>query len=672
MLNRLSLKLKLISTIILMVLISISTIALISYFKTNEALSNQAQNQLQAHNESLNSSLSWFLKRTENFTSVLSKSRLIEGLIVAYESSFFGSNFQAGQDLDIYNDFYQKLDAKYLVQKEALLKEYELKDILVVSLDYQVIFTANNKQKDLFLGRSINNGAFKDSHLMKCLMKADADEADTAQVFFSGFNYDKVTKVVNGFLCSRVLAEFDNEGEGIYAGDTVGFVIAQVDKSIINKLLTSRTGMEETGQSYLVGSDGFLRSDFFIQKEKFNAINSISNKLSVKNQSFEKALKGESGVGDDISAYGESVISSYSPVSFMGRKYVLITEKTTSEIFASVTQTMIFIISASAGLFVLITFVSIGMTSKIFMPVVQAKDSLNEISIALKDGAENLLGYSNKLSEGANDTSSSIHEIVSTMNELSQMVNQNLDNVKITTKNSGEVVEKANSGKKATSDMMTSMNEISKSNENIISSVNEINHRIENFKNVIVNISEKTNFINEIVSQTKLLSFNASVEAARAGEQGKGFAVVAEEVGNLATASGNAAGEISSLIEESLSEVDDIVKETGRKVEEIKREGSAKVSQGTEKAKLCANVLNEILEKINELTIKIDEIDVASTEQANGIEEISSAMTNLSNTAQETTQVASNTLDSSTSISDKSDGISNIFRKLNNLLEGSK
>ncbi|MBC7465119.1 MAG: hypothetical protein H7256_03945 [Bdellovibrio sp.] len=47
-------------------------------------------------------------------------------------------------------------------------------------------------------------------------------------------------------------------------------------------------------------------------------------------------------------------------------------------------------------------------------------------------------------------------------------------------------------------------------------------------------IGNKTKVINDIVFQTKLLSFNASVEAARAGEHGKGFAVVAEEVGKLA------------------------------------------------------------------------------------------------------------------------------------------
>lgn len=48
-------------------------------------------------------------------------------------------------------------------------------------------------------------------------------------------------------------------------------------------------------------------------------------------------------------------------------------------------------------------------------------------------------------------------------------------------------------------------------------------------------IKGKRKVINQIVFQTKLLSFYASVEVARAGESDKGFAVVAEEVGNLAT-----------------------------------------------------------------------------------------------------------------------------------------
>jgi methyl-accepting chemotaxis protein len=96
--------------------------------------------------------------------------------------------------------------------------------------------------------------------------------------------------------------------------------------------------------------------------------------------------------------------------------------------------------------------------------------------------------------------------------------------------------------------------------------VSESNARLEGLIKVIEDIQSKTKVINDIVFETRLLSFNASIEAARAGVHGKGFAVVAEEVGKLAAVSGKAAEEINALLASSTHQVREIVSMTTQRV----------------------------------------------------------------------------------------------------------
>jgi methyl-accepting chemotaxis protein len=120
--------------------------------------------------------------------------------------------------------------------------------------------------------------------------------------------------------------------------------------------------------------------------------------------------------------------------------------------------------------------------------------------------------------------------------------------------------------------------------------------------------------------------------------------VVAEEVGNLAQMSGNAAKEISEMLEGSIKKVEMIVQNTQTRVGNLVQVGKEKVSAGTITAKRCSEILEEIVSNVGRVGSLVSEISVASQEQAKGVSEINKAMSELDNVAQQNSVASQETL----------------------------
>jgi methyl-accepting chemotaxis protein len=318
----------------------------------------------------------------------------------------------------------------------------------------------------------------------------------------------------------------------------------------------------------------------------------------------------------------------------------------------------------------IISIIIFAMAQSISKPLTAAADDINETGKLLLENSQKFKTVSEKLSSSSTEQSAALVETATAMDEINAMVQANTTSAKRGKEASEESSKSAHDGKQATEEMINAIQMIREATNKISNQTAQSNAEIHEIISIFNEISTKTNVINDIVFQTKLLSFNASVEAARAGEQGKGFAVVAEEVGKLAEMSGNSSKEISELLTSSSHKVEAIISKNKESSQSLIAEAEGRVDKGIHTAEKCAEVLDTILINSSEVAGLVDEIYSASQQQAAGVLQVSKAISELEVAAQENSNMASESAQSSQVINDKSDELKVVSGKLNSIIRG--
>ncbi len=304
---------------------------------------------------------------------------------------------------------------------------------------------------------------------------------------------------------------------------------------------------------------------------------------------------------------------------------------------------------------------------------------LNDISASLAIGSDKIASITGEISTASSTLSASITQQAAALQETTSAVEQtsasvvsNADNAKKSSEVSEHSKESVYSGKKAVEEVMSSIDQIADSMNQIKAEIDESNKEIAGIVNIINEIGTKTKVINDIVFQTKLLSFNASVEAARAGENGKGFAVVAEEVGNLAAMSGKSAKEITDLLTESTQKVQATVENSKKRISVLMDLSRNKVEVGTLTAKKCSDALDEITHNVSNVNMMISEISSASNEQSQSIREITKAMSEIDSASHQNSSSSHQAREASVQLGNQIDDFRDLVIRLNIFIEGKK
>lgn len=275
-----------------------------------------------------------------------------------------------------------------------------------------------------------------------------------------------------------------------------------------------------------------------------------------------------------------------------------------------------------------------------------SSDTMSANSYELNDTSSQTLAANNEISKAVEDVAEGSTGMAASISKI----NENLLEMSNETKDINESVNEIRNQTTAVQDSSKIMNDKIKSMQDSSHKMDEgisaISKRIETVNTTVDKVSNIVSVIEEISSETNLLSLNASIEAARAGDAGKGFAVVAQEIrvlsDNTNTELENIKQIISSLVEECrycVQASGTIVEDNAKQKEEIKAVldefGSLdeQIQKTAEKADEIEELVTAMIELNDDITkssnslTDVSAANAAATEEMNAnIEELNAMM----------------------------------------------
>ncbi len=292
--NNIKMKPKLISAFLLAGIIPLVVIAFISMNKAGDSLMEESFAKLAAVQKIKKIQVQdYFEDRFKLLDDVQMNLRFTSGL------PLFEQVFSKGLNSPEYKELVNEKEKGFSI----FMENFGFYDVFLIDINGYVVYTV---AKESDLGANMNDPKWRGTGLGKAFLKSQTDHA------FVDFAWYDPSNEPAAFIATPI---FNNDG------GYIGSAAFQISLNDINALMQERSGMGETGETYLVGPDKRMRSNSYLDPEGHSVKASFAGtieKNGVDTKAIQEVLAGKEGKEVIVDYNGNLVLSVYSPANLPG------------------------------------------------------------------------------------------------------------------------------------------------------------------------------------------------------------------------------------------------------------------------------------------------------------------------------------------------------------------